>query len=249
MGDGSRRRGLLPVLWADRYEQETGYTPPLTPATKRIRIYQRPASAPASALPRRVAVDLSRIIAKFAAIDRQPDPDISPYPPAPPTDMTPNGQLRSSQLRQLEHPIVELTPGLHLVVTPGNLPDVAFEVPYPVLPAAGNTPPVAAPIDMPALRTDEVAAQPVVLRTDNPNAQITVLDASYARVSIGTGVVSLSLAPGLYKARCTSGPNRRNRCSLLRMRPRPAVARARIFRGCARHRHVNHAPKSVPSCR
>ncbi|MBA0449485.1 caspase family protein [Stenotrophomonas maltophilia] len=188
------------VLWADRYEQETGYTPPLTPATKRIRIYQRPASAPASALPRRVAVDLSRIIAKFAAIDGQPDPDISPYPPAPPTDMTPNGQLRNSQLRQLEHPIVELTPGLHLVVTPGNLPDVAFEVPYPVLPAAGNTPPVAAPIDMPALRTDEVAAQPVVLRTDNPNAQITVLDASYARVSIGTGVVSLSLAPGLYKA-------------------------------------------------
>lgn len=195
------------ALWADRYEQETGYTPPLVPASqKRIRIYRHSASATGLTSSQRVAVDLSRVISKSAYIDRHPAPDIHPSQPTVPMKAVAGRWLRSSDLLRLESPIVDLAPGLHLVLTPGDQPDVAFEVPYPKSPAARASRPVATPTLMPALRTEEVAPQRVILRTANPNAEITVLDASYARVSIGTGTVSLSLPQGLYKTLVRIGP-------------------------------------------
>ncbi|GFF08539.1 MULTISPECIES: caspase family protein [Stenotrophomonas maltophilia group] len=195
------------VLWADRYEQETGYTPPLIPASqKRIRLYRQSASAAALTSSHRVAVDLSRVISKSAYIDRRPAPDSAPSQPTAPMSMVEGRWLRSSDLLRFESPIVDLAPGLHLVLTPGDQPDIAFEVPYPKSPSAGGPCPIAIPTLMPALPAEEVAPQQVMLRTANPNAEITVLDASYARVGIGTGTVSLLLPKGLYKTLVRIGP-------------------------------------------
>lgn len=203
-------KDLFLELWAQRYQRETGYVPPLRPPDSgRIRFYRRQASAPGDPLsasaPPRVAVDLRHVISRSSQIERDAaDGDaIPPSPAAPPDPPGRRPRLKSADLRALHSTVLDLEPGLHVVVTPDGQPDIAFEVPPPSS-GADDGVPVPEPVAVPSAHAG-AAHHTVVLASDQPGAAITVLDAGYAMLGSSIDRVSLSLPAGVYKARVGVG--------------------------------------------
>lgn len=221
---GSAIKVALQGYWTTTF-RDYGRTPPVyLPGGEDILMYQRQLADPTELDCRLMAAPEPQLELGDAAntlpLDRAPPKGATPVSLSALFDRMPDGfvvkQLPGRLGPAADRPglslpvnkldqgkLAWLPAGLFSVETPGQDPDISFEV--------GGS--VAQPPDelvltpVPALRVGRQPVQPrrVVIRADTPAAIVTLTDHTHHPVAVESGRIELDLLPGLYKAQANLG--------------------------------------------